>query len=77
MQTLTDILDSIPTNDCQDRLQAKDDLRYSLSMNSETALRNFLSIWVLTTGYEEDILDPSDMRYRHYLIEFQEKYNAN
>ena len=77
MYDLNVILESIPTNDCQDRLQAKDDVRYSISMNSEVALRNFLSIWALTTDSDLANLSTSDKQYRLFVKEFSEKYHEH
>lgn len=76
MQTLTEILDSIPTDECLDRLQAKDDLRYAISMDSTIVIENFVSIWLLTPESNLAKMTTSDRQYREFLVEFWEKYRG-
>lgn len=75
MQTLTDLLNSIPTNDCPDRLMAKDDLRYAIAIDSETVIENFINPWVLTPESDLAKMSAEDKAYRQFILEFQEKYH--
>ena len=76
MERLTEILDSIPTNDCLDRLQAKDDLRYAISIDSKIVIENFINPWLLTSESDLAKMSTQDKAYRQFLIEFKEKYNG-
>lgn len=75
MHALKDLLNSIPTNECPDRLMAKDDLRYAIAIDSENVIENFINPWVLTPESELAKMSSEDKAYRQFILEFKEKYH--
>jgi len=76
MQTLTDILDSIPTKGCANREEAKRDIQSALSMNSKAVIENINHCWVDIDQKVIENLTQADAQYRAFLVEFWERYNA-
>lgn len=75
MYSLKDLLGTIPTNNCPDRLMAKDDLRYAIAIDSENVIDNFINPWVLTSESELAKMSSEDKAYRLFIKEFSETYN--
>lgn len=46
MYSLKDLLESIPTNSCPDREEAKRDLSSAISMDSRKVIENFINCWI-------------------------------
>jgi len=76
MYSLKGLLDTIPTNDCPDRLMAKDDLRYAIAIDSENVIENFINPWVLTSESDLAKMSTEDKAYRQFILDFQEKYDG-
>lgn len=75
METLTDLLNTIPTNSCQDREEAKRDLSSAISMNSAIVIEEFMNTWLLTSESDLAKMSSEDKAYRQFILEFQEKYH--
>lgn len=75
MDDVKDLLDTIPTNDCLERLMAKDDLRYAIAIDSETVIDNFINTWVLTSESDLAKMSSEDKAYRQFILEFKERYH--
>lgn len=76
MQTLTEILDSIPTNSCPNREEAKRDLSSGISMNSRVVIENFINTWLLTSESDLVKMSQEDKAYRQFIVEFNEVYSG-
>jgi len=77
MYDLKDLLDTIPTNDNEDRKYAYLDILSALDFQSENTMRNFLSLWVDMKPEEADTLSQQDAQYRDFLVSFSERYHDN
>jgi len=75
MYDLKDLLDTIPTNDNEDRKCAYLDCLSAIDFQSENTMRNFLATWVDMKAEEVDILSQQDAQYRDFLVTFSEKYH--
>lgn len=76
MNDLTALLDSIPTNSCANREEAKRDLQSALSMNSKAVIENINHCWVDIDQEVIENLSKDDAQYRAFLVEFWEKYSG-
>lgn len=76
MKNMKDLLNSIPTNDCPDRLMAKEDLRYAIAIDSQNVIENFINPWVLTPESDLAKMSSEDKAYRQFILEFQEIYDG-
>lgn len=74
MNDLNELLESIPTNNCSDREEAKRDLSSALSMTSAIVIDNFINPWVMTSESDLAKMSSEDKAYRQFILEFQEKY---
>jgi len=77
MYSLKDLLDTIPTNDNEDRKCAHIDLLSAIEFRSEIAMNNFIATWVDITEDELHNLSQENKDYRQFILEFQEKYHDN
>lgn len=77
MENLTDLLNSIPTNSCRDREEAKRDLSSAISMKSAVVIDNFINPWVLTPESDLAKMRSEDKAYRQFILEFKETYHDN
>lgn len=76
MNHLNVLLNSIPTNDCPERLMAKDDLRYAIAIDSQNVIENFTNPWVLTPEPDLAKMSSEDKAYRQFILEFWEIYDG-
>ena len=76
MDNLIDLLNSIPTNSCANREEAKRDIQSAISMDSKLVIENFINPWLLTSESDLAKMSTQDKAYRQFLIEFKEKYNG-
>lgn len=72
MESLIDRLNSIATNDCRDREEAKRDILSAISMDSDIVIENFLATWVDLSDQEVQNLSQGDQGYRQFILEFEE-----
>lgn len=75
MYYLKDLLDTIPTNDNEDRKCTYLDCLSATDFQSENTMRNFLATWVDMPDPEVQNLSQADRDYRQFLLEFWEIYN--
>lgn len=76
MDEMRYLLDTIPTNDNEDRKAAYIDILSAIDFQSEITMRNFLSTWVDVNDEEVDTLSQGDRDYRQFILEFQEIYDG-
>lgn len=76
MHDLTSLLESIPTNSCQNREDAKRDLSSGISMGSVVVIEEFMKNWVLTSVSDLAKMSTQDKAYRQFVVEFGEVYNG-
>lgn len=72
MYSLKDLLDTIPTNDNEDRKSAYIDLLSAIEFRSEITMKNFLATWVDMTDEELHNLSQENKDYRQFILDFQE-----
>ncbi len=77
MKNMKDLLNSIPTSECPERLMAKDDLRYAIAIDSQNVIDNFINPWVLTPESDLAKMSSEDKAYRQFILEFKETYHDN
>lgn len=75
MHDLEATLNSIPTNSCANREEAKRDVQSALSMNSKAVIENINHCWVDIDQEVIENLSQQDAQYRAFLVEFCERYN--
>lgn len=76
MDDLTTLLNSIPTNSCPNREEAKRDIQSVLSMNSKAVIENINHCWLDIDQEVIENLAQQDAQYRAFLVEFWEVYNG-
>lgn len=76
MDHLMTLLNSMPTNSCPNREEAKRDLSSGISMRSEVVIDNFISSWLLTSDSDLTKMSTQDRQYRQFIAEFNEVYNG-
>lgn len=75
MDDLKALLNSIPTNSCLNREEAKRDIQSGISMNSNIVIENFINTWLLTSVSDLAKMTTQDRQYRQLIVEFSEVYN--
>lgn len=75
MYSLKDLLDTIPTNGCPDREEAKRDLSSAISMDSRKVIENFINCWIDARYANPHNSIQADKHYRAFILEFWEIYD--
>ena len=76
MHDLMALLNSIPTNSCPNREEAKRDVQSALSMNSKAVIKNINHCWIDIDQEVIENLIQEDAQYRAFLVDFWERCNG-